>query len=62
MSYPTYTDYIDSGVDWLGEIPKGWTVLSIKRFTNIKRGASPRPIGDPIYFDDEGEQEPSPHR
>ena len=55
MSYPTYTDYIDSGVDWLGEIPKGWTVLSIKRFTNIKRGASPRPIGDPIYFDDEGE-------
>src|SRR5205807_6899812 len=27
----------------------------IKRLCQVKRGASPRPIDDPIYFDDEGE-------
>ncbi|PIE20721.1 MAG: type I restriction endonuclease subunit S [Neptuniibacter caesariensis] len=45
----------DSGVAWLGEVPKHWEVLSIKRLTPVKRGASPRPIQDPKYFDDDGE-------
>jgi len=50
-----YPAYKDSGIDWLGEIPAGWEVKKIKRFCLVKRGASPRPIEDPIYFDDNGE-------
>ncbi len=45
----------DSGIPWLGEVPKHWEVLSIKRLTPVSRGASPRPIEDQKYFDDEGE-------
>jgi type I restriction enzyme, S subunit len=53
--YRGYEKYKDSGVEWLGEIPEHWKNLKIKRLTQIKRGASPRPIDDPKYFDDEGE-------
>ncbi|HFF4189883.1 TPA: restriction endonuclease subunit S [Acinetobacter baumannii] len=52
---PRYENYKDSGVQWLGEIPSHWKCLSIKRLTLVKRGASPRPIDNPEYFDDEGE-------
>lgn len=45
----------DSGVDWLGEIPESWDVIQIKHLTPVKRGASPRPIADPKYFDDDGD-------
>ncbi len=45
----------DSGIEWLGEIPTHWDVMAIKWITPVLRGASPRPIDDPIYFDDEGE-------
>ena len=45
----------DSGVEWLGEIPAHWDMKKIKRFCLVRRGASPRPIDDPAYFDDEGE-------
>ncbi|WP_201584824.1 restriction endonuclease subunit S [Psychrobacter sp. HII-4] len=45
----------DSGVEWLGEVPEHWEVKGIKRLSEIKRGASPRPIADQKYFDDEGE-------
>ena len=45
----------DSGIEWLGEIPTHWDVMAIKWITPVLRGASPRPINDPIYFDDEGE-------
>lgn len=45
----------DSGVVWLGDVPSHWVVLSIKRLSQVKRGASPRPIDNPEYFDDEGE-------
>ena len=45
----------DSGIAWLGEIPQGWEVRRLKYFSNIKRGASPRPIDDPKYFDENGE-------
>jgi type I restriction enzyme S subunit len=50
-----YPAYKDSGVEWLGEIPAHWEVMKIKRLCQVKRGASPRPIDDPIYFDDVGE-------
>ncbi|MCQ9063692.1 restriction endonuclease subunit S [Vibrio diabolicus] len=45
----------DSGVEWLGEVPKHWDVIFIKHLSQVKRGASPRPIDDPKYFDDNGE-------
>lgn len=45
----------DSGVEWIGEIPEHWDLIKIKHLTQVKRGASPRPIDDPKYFDDDGE-------
>ena len=44
-----------SGVEWLGEVPEHWTVCKIRRLSTVKRGASPRPIDDPKFFDDDGE-------
>lgn len=43
-----------SGVPWLGDVPGHWNVQRIKRLSPVRRGASPRPIDDPIYFDDNG--------
>jgi type I restriction enzyme S subunit len=51
-AYPTYTH---SGVEWLREIPDHWEIKKVKRLCLVRRGASPRPIEDPIYFDEEGE-------
>jgi type I restriction enzyme, S subunit len=45
----------DSGVPWLGMIPEHWRSLRIRRICQVKRGASPRPIQDPKFFDDDGE-------
>ena len=45
----------DSGVQWIGKVPDSWVIKAIKWETSVKRGASPRPIDDEIYFDDEGE-------
>jgi type I restriction enzyme S subunit len=44
-----------SGVEWLGDVPEHWEVRRIKSLSLVKRGASPRPIADPAYFDEEGE-------
>lgn len=53
--YKPYPAYKASGVEWLGEIPAHWQVKKVKRLCLVRRGASPRPIDDPIYFDDDGE-------
>ena len=45
----------DSGIEWIGEVPEHWKVCKIKRLSVVKRGASPRPIENPIYFDDNGQ-------
>ena len=50
-----YEKYKDSGVEWIGEIPEEWEIKKIRRLSIVKRGASPRPISDPMYFDDNGE-------
>ncbi len=50
-----HTGFSQSGVDWLGEIPESWKLKAIKWESSVQRGASPRPIDDPVYFDDEGE-------
>ncbi|MCE7641578.1 restriction endonuclease subunit S [Vibrio fluvialis] len=53
--YQAYPEYKDSGVEWLEEVPSDWDVIKIKHLSPVKRGASPRPIDDPKYFDKEGE-------
>lgn len=50
-----YEEYKDSGVEWIGVVPSYWEVRKIKSLSIVKRGASPRPIEDPKYFDDNGE-------
>ena len=45
----------DSGVEWLGKVPAHWEVIAIKWLSPVLRGASPRPIDDPKYFDESGE-------
>jgi type I restriction enzyme S subunit len=45
----------DSGIEWLGEVPAHWTVTKLKWLSPVSRGASPRPISDPKYFDEDGE-------
>ncbi len=53
--YHVYPEYKDSGVEWLEDVPSDWDVIKIKHLSPVKRGASPRPIDDPKYFDEEGE-------
>lgn len=55
MSFPAYEEYKDSGISWLGKVPKHWKVVSIKWLSPVLRGASPRPIDDAKYFDEDGE-------
>lgn len=45
----------DSGVEWIGEVPEHWEIKKIGHLTPVKRGASPRPIDDQRYFDEDGE-------
>ena len=52
QAYPAYKP---SGVEWLGDVPEHWEVRRVKSLSLVKRGASPRPIADPKYFDDDGE-------
>jgi len=44
-----------SGIEWLGNVPVHWEIKSIKWESPVKRGASPRPIDDEKYFDDDGD-------
>ena len=41
----------DSGVEWLGQVPKHWNVTKFGFISNVVRGGSPRPAGDPELFD-----------
>ena len=45
----------DSGVEWIGEIPRHWECKRVRHISIVKRGSSPRPIDDPKYFDENGE-------
>ena len=55
MTHKQYETYKPSGIEWLGNIPEHWKVSRVKMISPVMRGASPRPIDDPIYFDDDGE-------
>lgn len=41
----------DSGIDWLGPIPKPWKIMTMSRLSQTVRGASPRPAGDSRFFE-----------
>ena len=40
----------DSGVEWLGEVPEHWVVSKFGYISQVVRGGSPRPAGDPELF------------
>jgi type I restriction enzyme S subunit len=44
MKWRSYPEYKDSGVEWLGELPAHWKILSIKRISRIRYGLSQPPI------------------
>jgi len=35
MSFPRYSKYKDSGVEWLGEVPEHWEVSRLKRIASV---------------------------
>jgi type I restriction enzyme S subunit len=41
MSFPRYPEYKDSGVEWLGEVPRHWKVTRLKNVASINMGQSP---------------------
>lgn len=55
MKRPAYPKYKESGVPWLGVVPERWDIKAIKWESHVQRGASPRPIDNPVFFDDDGE-------
>ena len=54
-SLTPYPAMKDSGVEWLGMVPEHWEIRRVKSLSVVKRGASPRPIGDVRYFENDGE-------
>lgn len=38
----------------IGKIPKEWNPVLLEEIAEVRRGASPRPIGDPSYFSETG--------
>lgn len=40
----------DSGVEWLGQVPEHWEVSKLGYISQVVRGGSPRPAGDPTLF------------
>lgn len=55
MRLKPYPEYKNSSIEWLGDVPVDWNVVSIKWISPVQRGASPRPIDDQKYFDEDGE-------
>lgn len=42
--------YKECNVEWMKKIPAQWDIATIARIATVVRGASPRPAGDPRYF------------
>lgn len=41
MSFPRYPKYKDSGVEWLGDVPEGWTPMPITLAAKLESGHTP---------------------
>jgi len=39
---PRYNAYKDSGIAWLGEVPKHWSISQLKRKTKVYSGSTPK--------------------
>jgi type I restriction enzyme, S subunit len=44
--------YIDSGVDWLGEVPEGWEVKRLKYPAKLNTGGTPAGVVDEAFEED----------
>ncbi len=54
MTVPAYPAYRESGVEWLGPLPRGWAIKRVKHVTrSIEQGWSPQCDGFPVASDDE---------
>lgn len=40
MNYPAYPEYEESGVAWMGRIPRHWQVMKLHHVTRMKSGSS----------------------
>jgi type I restriction enzyme, S subunit len=49
MSLPRYAEYKDSGVEWIGQVPEGWSVRRLKSLVDIRYG-----IGEPPAYHETG--------
>lgn len=43
MSFPSYPDYRDSGIAWLGKVPSHWLVMPLKRRFSVTLGKMLQP-------------------
>ncbi|WP_370398563.1 restriction endonuclease subunit S [Tenacibaculum dicentrarchi] len=53
MNYSKYTEYKNTGIEWLGEIPKHWNNWKLSKIANFRRGSFPQPYGLDKWYDDE---------
>ena len=52
MKYPKYPAYKDSGVDWIGKVPREWKIKKLKSLTRIQTGITP-PTDKSYYYSEE---------
>ncbi|WP_109241226.1 restriction endonuclease subunit S [Klebsiella michiganensis] len=50
--YKAYPEYKDSGVEWLGDIPKGWTISKVKYLAPFQVGWTPPTKNDANFIGD----------
>ncbi len=49
MSFPAYSSYNSSGIDWLGDLPNHWRVEPVKRVAEFQTGWTPPTGRDDLY-------------
>ncbi|MFG0381812.1 restriction endonuclease subunit S [Pseudomonas sp. zbq_18] len=55
MTFPAYSAYRDSGVDWLGEVPLGWRVGNLKHaLIELVSGGTPESNNSAYWSDGDG--------
>lgn len=50
MKFVPYLGCVDSGVEWLGELPASWSVESLKRRFRVANGSTPK-SDEPSFWD-----------
>ncbi len=43
MSFPRYSKYKGSGVEWLGEVPEHWEIVPVKHLAEFVNGDAFKP-------------------